>query len=417
MFIVPMTLFSCALAEVVVAESTTRRVSTTVSISAASTTRRSRACWAPTFTYSVRSSSTVGSSLSTPIRASTSGNASSALARRPPQYVEMPVTRIRFESTPLPEPDRLALGEHVPETLLDAGADLVRHRLHERLVLVHPLLVEVDWLEEAQLELRRQEAGHAEQAEVRERRRDREVEEPREPLHDPDLREHRRGLLGSDDADRHDRCLRPHRGLYEAAAAEAAQAVAVLVELLGGLAALREDQHELLLVVEQAVHVRRVGRHAADLRQQRAEARIALEEVLDGDVHRPRVGVLLADRLRDHRRVRGQRAGVVRDEQRAAARRHVLDPLHLGAEPVAVEEVGEGAVPELLDALGAAPVVEMALGLDPGEVRLELLCGDERGGRRLVLADREGCALAVGHGRRFKQARSRAVRGRGRARP
>ena len=43
-----------------VAESTTRRVSTTVSISAASTTRRSSACWAPTFTYSVRSSSTVG---------------------------------------------------------------------------------------------------------------------------------------------------------------------------------------------------------------------------------------------------------------------------------------------------------------------------------------------------------------------
>ncbi len=85
MFIVPITLFSWALAEEVVVESTTSRVSTTVSISAASTTRRSRACCAPTLTYSVRSSSTVGSSLSTPITASTSSKASSARASRPPQ--------------------------------------------------------------------------------------------------------------------------------------------------------------------------------------------------------------------------------------------------------------------------------------------------------------------------------------------
>jgi hypothetical protein len=85
MFIVPMMLLSWALAEVVVVESTTRRVSTTVSISAASTTRRSSACWAPTLTYSVRSSSTWGSLLSTPMTASTSSKASSAWARRPPQ--------------------------------------------------------------------------------------------------------------------------------------------------------------------------------------------------------------------------------------------------------------------------------------------------------------------------------------------
>ncbi len=82
---VPITLFSWALREVVVAESTTRRVSTTVSISAASTTRRSSACWVPTFTYSVRSSSTLGSSLSTPMIASTDGSASSAWASLPPQ--------------------------------------------------------------------------------------------------------------------------------------------------------------------------------------------------------------------------------------------------------------------------------------------------------------------------------------------
>src|SRR5687768_4489229 len=99
----------------------------------------------------------------------------------------MPVMRIRFESTALPEPDRLALCEHVPEVLLDARADLVGDRLDERLVLVHPLLVEVERLEEAQLELRGQVAGHAEQAEVWERRRDREVEEAGQALQQPQL--------------------------------------------------------------------------------------------------------------------------------------------------------------------------------------------------------------------------------------
>ena len=81
----PITLFSWASRGLVDTESTTSRVSTTVSISAASTTRRSSACWAPTFTYSVRSSSTLGSSLSTPTIASTDGSDSSARASRPPQ--------------------------------------------------------------------------------------------------------------------------------------------------------------------------------------------------------------------------------------------------------------------------------------------------------------------------------------------
>ena len=75
--------------------------------------------------------------------------------------------------------------------------------------------------------------------------------------------------------------------------------------------ALGEDEHQLALVVEQAVHVGRVGGHGADLRQQHAEARVTLEEVLDGEVHRTRVGMLLLDRLRDHRGVGGQRPGVV----------------------------------------------------------------------------------------------------------
>jgi hypothetical protein len=78
-------LFSCALRGEVTVESTTSRLSTTVSISAASTIRRSRPCWFVTRTNSVRSSSTFGSRLSTPMIASMSVCASSACASRPPQ--------------------------------------------------------------------------------------------------------------------------------------------------------------------------------------------------------------------------------------------------------------------------------------------------------------------------------------------
>jgi hypothetical protein len=56
---------------------------------------------------------------------------------------------------------------------------------------------------------------------------------------------------------------------------------------------LREDEHELLLVVEQAVHVRRVRGHAADLGDEHGEERIALEEVLDGQVQPGAARVLL----------------------------------------------------------------------------------------------------------------------------
>jgi len=85
MFIVPMTLFSCAVRGDAAAESTMSRVSITVSIRAACTIRLSSACWVPTRTYSVRVSSHVGSDGLTPTIASTAGSRSSACARRPPQ--------------------------------------------------------------------------------------------------------------------------------------------------------------------------------------------------------------------------------------------------------------------------------------------------------------------------------------------
>ena len=134
--------------------------------------------------------------------------------------------------------------------------------------------------------------------------------------------------------------------------------------------------------------------HAADLRDQHREARIALEEVLDGDVQRARVRVLLADRLGDHRGVRRQRAGVVRHQQRAAGGGHVLDPLDLGAEPVAVEELDERGVEDALDALRAAPVVQPPLGLDAGQVRLERLGRHQRAAARLAPALRAARAVS-----------------------
>jgi hypothetical protein len=127
-------------------------------------------------------------------------------------------------------------------------------------------------------------------------------------------------------------------------------------------------------------------RHTADLRDQHREAGIALEEVLDGDVERTRVGVLLLDRLGDHRRVGRQRARVVRHEERPAGGREVLDPLDLDPEPVPVQELGDGRVEQTLDPLGAAPVVQLTLGLDAREVRLQTVGGHKRLHGRLVVA-------------------------------
>ena len=95
MFIVPITLASWAARAHAVVESTISRESTTVSIWAARTIRRSSACWVPTRTYSVRSSSHVGSSGETPMITSTAGSRSSAWASRPPQKLDRPVTRTR----------------------------------------------------------------------------------------------------------------------------------------------------------------------------------------------------------------------------------------------------------------------------------------------------------------------------------
>ena len=108
--------------------------------------------------------------------------------------------------------------------------------------------------------------------------------------------------------------------------------------------------------------------------------------------------------LRDHRRVRRQRAGVVGDQQRAAGGGHVLDALDLGPEPVAVEELVERPVHEALDALRAAPVGELALGLDAGEVLAQRRASapaprpsaGARAGSNVVRSDSATAAIVAG---------------------
>ena len=85
MFIVPMTLFSCASRAGAASELTIIRVSITVSISAARTIRWISECWLETLTNSVRSSSRGGSRESTPMIVSICSKPSSACASRAPQ--------------------------------------------------------------------------------------------------------------------------------------------------------------------------------------------------------------------------------------------------------------------------------------------------------------------------------------------
>ena len=177
---------------------------------------------------------------------------------------------------------------------------------------------QVDRLEEADPELRGQVHEAGGRPEVREGVVDREVDEPGQALEQRHVREDRHGLLGADHGGRHDRHAGAHRRAHEAAAAEAAQLVALPEQLAAALLSLGEHEHEPALVAEQALRVRRVRAHKPDLVREHADARIALEPVLAEHVQRPRTRVLVADRLHDHRRVRRQRAGVVRHDQRAA---------------------------------------------------------------------------------------------------
>ena len=161
------------------------------------------------------------------------------------------------------------------------------------------------------------------------------------------LPDDRHGLLVADDRQRHDGYARPHGDLDEAAAPEASELVPVADELPGGLGALGEHQHELLVVVEQPVGVVGVRGHAAGARPEGADDGQGAEEVLGQSVHRAQE--LGLDAVHHHRRVRGDGAAVVGHQERAAVERHVLESFPFGPQPVAVHRVvergGRGAHP------------------------------------------------------------------------
>src|SRR5688572_24861367 len=87
---------------------------------------------------SLRASSSPPHPVATPASATaatvTSNLIRATTPRREPfslQSRRIPIPLLRNERT-LSEPDRLAAAEHLVERVLDAGADVVRHLLHER---------------------------------------------------------------------------------------------------------------------------------------------------------------------------------------------------------------------------------------------------------------------------------------------
>src|SRR3546814_15355318 len=94
---------------------------------------------------------------------STDGSASMAWATRPPQKAPRPVTRTRLP-TPLPEPDRLTVAQHVVERLLDQLTYPLRlvHYQAPRVPGPIGLHVEGDRVEHADADLAGQVEDHAE---------------------------------------------------------------------------------------------------------------------------------------------------------------------------------------------------------------------------------------------------------------
>ena len=242
-----------------------------------------------------------------------------------------------------PEPDRPALGEHVEQLLLDRRADVVRRSSarapcpatarRARSSVRHRR-------QEADAELRGQVAEHPEQPEVRERRRDREVDagrsaaaargRGRRSAPPPRRRRRRSGRSARGRASPPRRSRRGRSGAGGSGPCRASRCPCGPRGRRARAAARRRSRRWTLAGWAGTPPI---------FGSEHAEARIALEEVLDGEVQRPRARVLLLDRLGDHRGVGRQRAGVVGDEQRAAVGRDVLDALDLAAEPQVVEEV------------------------------------------------------------------------------
>ena len=137
-----------------------------------------------------------------------------------------------------------------------------------------------------------------------------------QPQHD------RHRLFGTDDGDGDHRDTGPHGDLDEATAPEAAELVAVGERLGRPLGALGKDQRQLLLLLQEPVGVGGASRDAAGARPQGPDDGHGPEEVVGQSVDGS--PELLLDPVHDDRRVGGDGAGMVGDEQRAALGRDLL---------------------------------------------------------------------------------------------
>ena len=138
---------------------------------------------------------------------------------------------------------------------------------------------------------------------------------------------------------------------------KALQPITVPHVLAGGLRALREDEDELLLVVEEPHRVLGTGRHAAGAGPQRADDGQGSEQVLREAVDRP--AELAFDPVHDDGRVRRNRPAMVADQQRAAVARNAPEAFPFDAEPAPVYGPVKAAS-QCAGALAAPPVVDVA---------------------------------------------------------
>ena len=137
--------------------------------------------------------------------------------------------------------------------------------------------------------------------------------------------------------------------------------------LPGSLHALGEDRDELVLL-EQAQRVVGRGHHAADLAQQHRDPGQVEGPVQHEEARVARQRVLAQDRRRDHRAVPREDPGVVRHEQGAAVRGHVLHAGRGHAPPAVVEEV-EHRLDQVGELLVEAPLVLLVVAVEPPQRR------------------------------------------------
>jgi hypothetical protein len=165
------------------------------------------------------------------------------------------------------------------------------------------------------------------------------------------------------------------------------------------------------------------GADAADAVHQRAEPRQVEHRVLDQRPHVAARRVIAADRVEEHRRVVRQAARVVGDQDAGAVGRHVLEPAHLGAEPLRCRG-SRGPTPSgrWRSDRGRSRRPRRPGRASPGRAsaataRAAAADGARRGGRPACGPRRAGARSRAGRGRRRRRSRRRAAPHRSRPRP